>query len=140
MNTNKSVSKNVAKNAPKLVASPAVKKLEKSTVKLVKSFTDDKSFFELCSGTDYSEMFDIFAHFPKLAKSIKNKSHIVKVLMASANSGAGKNELLMLSENGATIEEMRANRGAVESHLNSLKKAGYTVTRNKETKRYHITL
>jgi len=44
------------------------------------------------------------------------------------NSGAGKIDLLLLSKEGATMEQMKALRGAVSSHLNSLKKMGVVIT------------
>ena len=44
------------------------------------------------------------------------------------SSGAGKNELLMLSKEGASKEEMLKNRGAVSSHIASRKKEGFNIT------------
>jgi hypothetical protein len=45
------------------------------------------------------------------------------------NSGAGKIDMLLLRKEGATIEEMKACRGAVGSHLNFLKLHGATITK-----------
>lgn len=53
-----------------------------------------------------------------------------KLLLAFAESGAGKIEALLMRPEGASLEEMRAHRGAVESHLNSLRKAGFNIVRN----------
>ena len=47
------------------------KKITIKTAKIERSFTDSRSFFELCSATDYSEMFDFFAHYPKAMKASK---------------------------------------------------------------------
>jgi len=44
-----------------------------------------------------------------------------------ASSGAGRNELLLLSKEGVTMEEMQKNRGAVSSHLAALKKKGFFI-------------
>jgi len=57
------------------------------------------------------------------------------VLLASAESGAGKIDALLMRPEGATLEEMRQCRGAVGSHLNSLKKAGFNIIR--ENGRYY---
>ena len=46
-----------------------------------------------------------------------------------ASSGAGKIDLLLLRKEGATMEEMKACRGAVGSHLSALTKAGFFITR-----------
>lgn len=43
------------------------------------------------------------------------------------SSGAGKNELLLLSKEGASMEEMAKNRGAVSSHIADLKKKGFKI-------------
>jgi hypothetical protein len=53
-----------------------------------------------------------------------------KLLLAFADSGAGKIEALLMRPEGASLEEMRVHRGAVESHLNSLKKAGFNIVRH----------
>ena len=131
MNTNKSVAKNVAKNVVKpVVANPVVKKL----MKLAKDFTDSKSFFELCSGTDYSEMFDIFAHFPKTAKSIKRKGKKTFVLIRSIESNSGKMEALLCRPEGASKAEMEVFRGAVLTLIHKIRKAGFNIV--KENGRY----
>lgn len=50
-----------------------------------------------------------------------------KVILCSAESATGRMELMLCRPEGASKEEMRTLRGAVESHLNSLKKAGYVI-------------
>lgn len=68
-----------------------------------------------------------------ISKKTKNGTVTVsrgsKVLLCSATSGAGQMELLLTRECGATLDEMRVLRGAVESHLNTLKKSGYNIVR-----------
>lgn len=54
------------------------------------------------------------------------------------SSGAGKNELLLLRPEGASMEELQANRGAVSSHLADLKKKGFNV--EKKDGRYFVKL
>lgn len=58
-----------------------------------------------------------------------------KVLLCGAESASGKCESMLMSENGASMEEMLKLRGAVNSLLNSLKKAGYNIIR--ENSRYY---
>lgn len=58
------------------------------------------------------------------------KSRGSKLLLSFPESGAGKIDALLMRPEGATLEEMRAHRGAVESHLNSLKKAGFNIVRD----------
>jgi biotin operon repressor len=48
------------------------------------------------------------------------------------DSGAGKMELLLLRKEGATMEEMKACRKAVASHLRSLKLRGFTIVKIKD--------
>ena len=60
-----------------------------------------------------------------------------KLLLASPESGAGKIEALLIRPEGATLEEMRQHRGGVESHLNSLKKAGFNIVRE-NGRYYHV--
>lgn len=46
-----------------------------------------------------------------------------------ANTGAGKVDLLLLRKEGATLDEMKACRGAISSHLAALKVQGFFVTK-----------
>ena len=66
---------------------------------------------------------------PKVEKAKKEaKSKGEKTPLGGlTTSGAGKIELLLLSKEGATMEEMKAFRGAVTSHLASLKGRGIKI-------------
>jgi hypothetical protein len=63
----------------------------------------------------------------KLSTGKVSKRGGAKVLLSSAESGAGKVDLLLCKPEGCTMEEMRVHRGAVESHLNSLRKAVFNI-------------
>jgi hypothetical protein len=70
------------------------KKIIAKTVKtVIRSFTDTKSFFELCSGTDYSEMFDFFNHFPKAAKTVKARAKSADTFVAAVYAAYIANKL-----------------------------------------------
>ena len=63
----------------------------------------------------------------KKAPKAKKAPKELTPLGGLTTSGAGKMELLLLSKEGATMEEMKDLRGAVASHLASLKKRGVKI-------------
>lgn len=65
----------------------------------------------------------------KKVKATGTKRSTEKTPLGSTlDSATGRMELLMLRKEGATKEEMTALRGAISSHLNSLKKRGHIIT------------
>lgn len=86
--------------------------------------------------------------YPNAAKACKHNTEVEKSLVMKrketkkrelgertplgglVTSGAGKMELLLLRKGGATMEEMKECRGAVGSHINSLRLKGVNIVRN----------
>jgi hypothetical protein len=69
------------------------KKITVKTVKIERPFTDSRSFFELCSATDYSEMFDFFNHFPKAEKKSKIRAKKADTFVAAVYTAYVANKL-----------------------------------------------
>jgi hypothetical protein len=72
------------------------------------------------------EQYETFKH-ARMINYSKPDRLTDRVLLSGATSGAGKIDMLLKREGGATIEELRACRGGVESHLNSLRKKGFNI-------------
>jgi predicted nucleotide-binding protein (sugar kinase/HSP70/actin superfamily) len=107
------------------MAKKIAKKIAK-TVKTVGTFTDNKSFFELCSGTDYSEMFDFFNHFPKSVKTSKIRVKSADTFVAAVHAAYIANKLTEELYKEIAIEHKTATH-RFKAYLNYFKTGKYVV-------------
>ena len=106
------------------------------------AFDPDSDACKECE-KDFPETQEACKFNTELAKSVKGKKKTAKkgaggprgrggertVLGGLKESGTGRMELLMLREEGASSEELAAQRGCWQNHINTLKKKGVNIER-----------